>query len=520
MKKLKKIFNKLGKKYTEYSKKYLITNIAVILFTLYLMIFGLDDDKPFTVARIFIMIISSSLLVETMFDEGDKKRLPLYALSVLLSIILPIFLKEESMLLTLIYIGIVGILLSLTLYLFINRNKSVERYFVKLFYNLFKVGLFTLILIIGFGIIYIVAETLILEGYNVEFYSKVLYFLMGAYTVPFTIIGFYDTKDDIPDFIHTLINRVLLVLLDISYVIIILYMLKMFITTEIPRNEVFLVVVMLFLFTIPMVVMLSGYKGKIEQVNSKALPYILMVPVILQTYALAIRIYNYGVTTVRYAGIFIVIFEILTLVLLLLKDKKYFKYVFLAIPGFIFVMFILPIANVYEAPIYMQVSRLQGVWKENSVTSEFTALDRQKIKDIYEYLREHEDVNRYMPKYLSMDTVNEYLMNTRGKYEEEAKHFTYRIAKDEIIINGYSKLEEYTYSATTVKYGDLSIEVGEDAVNVYDELNKYLLNDTAPESLEFTTSKGKIIIKYIDFVYNDKEEIFENIDVEAYILHK
>ena len=118
MKEIKKIFNKLGKKYTNYCKKFFLTNIFLIAFTLYLMIFGIKDDNVLLVERIFVLLISSSLLVEEAYDKV-KKRIPLYILSVLLSIILPFLLNPNNHILLFIYLGIVGILVSLVLYLFI-----------------------------------------------------------------------------------------------------------------------------------------------------------------------------------------------------------------------------------------------------------------------------------------------------------------------------------------------------------------------------------------------------------------
>ena len=521
MKEIKKIFNKLGKKYTNYSKKFLITNISIILFTLYLMIFGINENN-FIVERIFILLISSSLLVEVTFNN-IKKRIPLYILSVLLSIIIPFLLSTSNNILLLIYVGLVGILLSLSLYVFIKKSGKIENYFCHAFYNLFKVWLFTVILLIGFGIIYMVTQVLILEGYDIEFYEKIYYFLMGAYFIPFTIISFDDVKDEIPEIINTLIKRVLLILLDLSYLIIAIYMLLMLIKFRIPKNEVFLVVTSLFLFTIPMVIMLSNYKGKIEELNVKYTPYIFIVALLVQIYSLSIRIYNYGMTTVRYAGIYIILFEIITLFLLLFKKRKYFKYTFLSIPIFIFIMFILPFANIYEAPIYMQINRLENIWKEDTLTSEFTALERQKIKDIYEYLKEHDDVNRYMPKYLTMSDINEYLMNSRSKYEgEESRYFYFQKEDGKVDIKGYTSLEDYDYSANNISIEDFKIEINDENIVVYEELAEYIRNNELPEDkIIFTTTKGNtFVVTYLSFVFNEREEVFENVSLTGYILYK
>jgi len=522
MNKIKKLFNKLGKKYTEYAKKYLATNIGVLLLTLYAIIFEIggttSDDL---VERIFLFLIPALFLVETKYSD-NKKRIPLYIISLLLAICLPLIFRPGDSVLFLVYFGIIGIAIIYAFYLIFKKQDKLEKYACKLFYNLFKVGLFTSILMIGFGMIYIIAEALILEGYDVEFYSKILWIIFGLYTIPFSIISLYNTKDDVPEVIELLIRRVLLILLDCSYVIIIIYVIKMIVSREIPRNEVFFAVTLLYLFTLPMVIMLKNYKGKFEELNAKILPWIFIAPLIVQIYSLIVRIDAYGMTSIRYVGIFLLVFEVISLFILLYKNNKYFNYNFLVLFIITIILTILPVTNLYEAPIYMQVNRLTSMWKENTNTSDFTASDRQKIKDIYEYLNTREKMERYMPKYLSMFEVNSYLMNTRHKFEgEEAKYFEYNSSEEEISVEAYKSMKFYTYDASEVKQSDFVVNIGDETVNVYDVIKIYIDNETIPEYLEFKAPSGnKLYVDYLSFYYSEKEEAFQGVTLKGYILTK
>ena len=67
MKKLKKILNKISEEYKEYFKKYLFTNIGLILFTLYLMIASDQFFEDSAIFRIAITFICSNFLIESAF---------------------------------------------------------------------------------------------------------------------------------------------------------------------------------------------------------------------------------------------------------------------------------------------------------------------------------------------------------------------------------------------------------------------------------------------------------------------
>lgn len=521
MKKLKKLFNKMSENYKEYVKTYLFTNIGLILFTLYLMVFDTEGIDVDLFSRIFVLFICSNFLIESTFKVQDKKRVYLYLLSFALAIIIGIILPINNRIAINMYLGYNLICILVGLFFITRKEKKPSEYLCKVFYNLFKVELFTGVLLVGFGIIYIIIDSLIVEGYDVDFYSKIFYFIIGIYNIPFSIMSLIYTKEDIPEVVNTLIKRVLLVLLDVSYVVIIIYILKIVITGVIPANEVFIVVTMLFAFSLPMFIMLSNYKGKIVEFNYKYLPYVLLAPILLQVYSMIVRVNTYGFTTSRYFGVYVIIFELVSIFLLQFKNKKLLKYDFLVMAFMSLILFVLPITNLYEAPIELQVMRLQSIWKENTDEYKLTRAERQRIKDIYEYLNEYDEADKYMPSYLNMERVNKYLMNTRGEYDDiQANYFAF-VAKDEQIdISEYKTLETVTYQGGKMLLDDINIKIGTTEFFIKDNLVEFMKNQEIDHMVFDNGNDAVFYVKEMDFYYNDSDTSIENYLIVGYVLYR
>ncbi len=524
--KIRRLFNKLGKKYTEYAKKYLLTNIGLIVLTFYSMIIGLESGYNSVVFKSLMMFVCINFLVETTYKKDNKKRLYLYILSVFLSILISFLCNFNDVRLVLVFFGINLILLFIGLYQIIKNKKDISNYASKVFFNLFKVELFTMILLVGFGIIYAIMLILIIDGYSVEFYSKLVLFIIGVYNIPFTIISIDNVSDDVPDIIHTLINRVLLVLLDTSFIVILIYVIKILVTGSIPQNQVFAIVLLLFMFAYPMIILLGNYDGKIEKFNVKYLPYVFVIPVLLQMHSLFLRIDTYGVTNIRYLGIYIIIVEVVSIILLLIKDKKYFKYLFIFLAVLIYVLFISPFSNLYEAPIMLQVNRLTSIWTENTSENDITKDERQVIKDIYDYLKDEQNADSFMPKYLSLEKINKYLMNTRDKYDGElSQYYSYVNKNESIDVKEFSTFKHIRYGVRSVDINEGILEIEDDTFNIKEDVDDFIRvyydNYSYDKEIMFYSETGKVfVVETMSFYYNGNMDSLDNFELEGYLLYR
>ena len=77
--------------------------------------------------------------------------------------------------------------------------------------------------------------------------------------------------------------------------------------------------------------MIDSFKDKYKHIklNAKVIPYSFIALIALQTYAIGIRIAQVGLTPQRYMAIMFVIFEITTVILTIIKDRKYINNLFI-----------------------------------------------------------------------------------------------------------------------------------------------------------------------------------------------
>ena len=154
----------------------------------------------------------------------------------------------------------------------------------------------------------------------------------------------------------------------------------------------------------------------------------------------------------------------------------------------------MPYVNIYEAPIYFQVNRLTNIWTEKTSESDITKDNRQVIKDIYEYLLDYEDADRYMPKHLNMNKINKYLMNTRTKYEGlQARYFVYTRIEKPIDISSYKAMEKFYYEGRSVKLEDMNVVLGNEEYSIENLVNTLMKDEQQENEIVLTTNSGNAL---------------------------
>lgn len=122
------------------------------------------------------------------------------------------------------------------------------------------------------------------------------------------------TKHEKPGRFATIcIYYAMLPMLMISYVIIYIYMIKIFVTDAVPSNSVFGILTGLFAVGAPIWTMAQNTDNKNVFLKTAArfVPFSFIPFIILQGYSLGIRIAQYGLTVSRYSGIVLIIFEVI-----------------------------------------------------------------------------------------------------------------------------------------------------------------------------------------------------------------
>jgi hypothetical protein len=182
-----------------------------------------------------------------------------------------------------------------------------------------------------------------------------------------------------------------LLLLTILYV----YLAKILITWNIPSNEINLYASFAALFFILFYFTLGSFRTENKMIDlfMRWGKYALMPIILVQLYAINIRVSAYGITTLRYVSIILVSIVLAFLVLAIFKKGKYLKAIFAVIATVAIVFTFTPL-NVIDVPDKVQYNRLVNYLEANDMYRDGTVIakkdipleDKREITNIFEYL--------------------------------------------------------------------------------------------------------------------------------------
>jgi hypothetical protein len=182
-----------------------------------------------------------------------------------------------------------------------------------------------------------------------------------------------------------------LLLLTILYV----YLAKILITWNIPSNEINLYASFAALFFILFYFTLGSYRTENKMIDlfMKWGKYALIPIILVQLYAINIRVSAYGITTLRYISIILVAIVLTFLVLAIVNKGKYLKTIFVVIAAVAIVFTFTPL-NVIDVPDKVQYNRLVSYLEANDMYQDGAVIakkdipvnDKREITNIFEYL--------------------------------------------------------------------------------------------------------------------------------------
>lgn len=358
-------------------KKYPITFVCIVLFTIaavvnmeILGISGVYENNKINnlimaITISLITIIESTFLVTNICDVYNDK-LPEkikdnYILKNLLGVFVGIAIYFITCILFSIYIGdntngqyvsypVSFILISLACYFIITKkNIEVSKYTHKVFINEIILLILFLVIITGTGVLFYISYTLL--GFNdwTKFFD-----IMMVETTLITYIGSFIALENVERESNAaskiLIKYVMFIMVLIGFVFFYIYLVKIIITKELPSNQVFLVCTILFGAGLSIALMARSFdEGTMYDKIIKNLPIAFIPALILQILSLALRINQYGITTLRYIGGIIILYEISYIVLYIFKYSK-LKYMFVVGAILAFIMTYVPIINIMQLP--------------------------------------------------------------------------------------------------------------------------------------------------------------------------
>lgn len=387
---------------------------------------------------------------------------------------------------------------------------------------------------------------------------------------PTCLLAVSDTSEDNAAFTKKFVSYVLLPCVWIAMFVIYLYVVKIFVTQEVPSNEIFSICASLFAIGMPIWMMASGF---VEEKSSRYVKlisitkYIYAPFILLEIYSMSVRVKAYGLTEQRYAAWMFILLQ----VIYILWEKIYAWYVRLAgrkktynnqadtgdtgtehaneinqmkteinwhyenlilvLVGFLFVGLLLPFGNAQYLSYQSQKSRLV----------KNRTLDKKVAAEAYDYLRGNAYGRRYIKTNLTeaeQDELHNMLYDQDSEDQWKSVYFNaYPIEEGGLTIRGYEKIygvdEHWRDESSVQEYESKTITAGDNVyegvdltscISYYKDLedkNENQVVDEKDKVYEIQISvTEKLIVTYISFEIDDEQTMIKRMFIKGYMLTK
>lgn len=438
--------------------------------------------------------------------------------------------------------------------------------------------IFALLRAVGVYLVLNIAVILILEiidallvdidTFRVELNIQLLLSALAYF--PTCLLAVSDTSEDNAAFTKKFVSYVLLPCVWIAMFVIYLYVVKIFVTQEVPSNEIFGICASLFAIGMPIWMMASGFVEEKTSRYAKLISitkYIYAPFILLEIYSMSVRVKAYGLTEQRYAAWMFVLLQIIYI----LWEKIYARYARLAgrkktytnqadtgdtgtehaneinqtktkinwhyenlilvLVGFLFVGLLLPFGNAQYLSYQSQKSRLV-----KNRTS-----DMGEAAKAYDYLKTNAYGRRYLDNYLTeaeQDELHNMLYDWDSEDQWKSVYFyADPIEEGGLTIRGYEKIygvdEHWRDESSVQEYESKTITAGDNVyanvdftscISYYKNLEDKRENQEINEKdivYEIQVSDTeKLIITYISFEIDDEQTMIKRMFIKGYMLTK
>lgn len=438
--------------------------------------------------------------------------------------------------------------------------------------------IFALLRAVGVYLVLNIAVILILEiidallvdidTFRVELNIQLLLSALAYF--PTCLLAVSDTSEDNAAFTKKFVSYVLLPCVWIAMFVIYLYVVKIFVTQEVPSNEIFSICASLFAIGMPIWMMAFGFVEENSSRYKKLIhitKYIYAPFILLEIYSMSVRVKAYGLTEQRYAAWMFILLQ----VIYILWEKIYARYARLAgrkktynnqadtgdtgtehaneinqtktqinwhyenlilvLVGFLFVGLLLPFGNAQYLSYQSQKSRLV----------KNRTLDKEVAAEAYDYLRGNAYGRRYIKTNLTeaeQDELHNMLYDRDSEDQWKSVYFNaYPIEEGGLTIRGYEKIygvdEHWRDECSVQEYESKTITAGDNVyegvdltscISYYKDLedkNENQVVDEKDKVYEIQISvTEKLIVTYISFEIDDEQTMIKRMFIKGYMLTK
>ena len=554
MGKLKNLFLGISNSLKETFKKFPITIVIVYLTTI-VCAFGTDDFvETFLDDMWFFMMIVWA--IGTLFSEKFFKNNYVRAAGEIIALIIALsfrwIITDESLsnntTLMKIYVTYLCVIPLVTVYKILkDSGVSVKEYAIRVLGNVGKTSAIYGLANLGILVVILVFVELILDGNDYDILPRTLILLLGGFYVPAMIDAITNVKNETGKFMKILLTGILMPVALFLIGTLYLYVIKIFLNGELLNKSLFFILSLTFSLAIPGVILLRNYdENKTVLKISNVLLYSFIPLMVLQIIAMNVRVGDYGLTESRYMGYLLILFEIIFIALMIIKNSKYLDKIILVFAGFIIVGILTPL-NVFDVPVYSQTARITKMLKTVDNFENLTAKEKNECKKAFIYVK-RSFIPEYLDKKLSKeekDAIENYEVdysveddNNMSYYESKYEHISMYDSRANVNVEGYKMLyhsyanyasenkDDINIKKYEVKDQDEKIKVTVDLENLIREMYKAEKENTEDETFEkvrlLETSSENIMFFVTDFsvsyeLYRNK---IDHVSVDGYLLVK
>ena len=438
------------------------------------------------------------------------------------------------------FVGIAVI--GLIIYFFYKRSgECSETYVAKAFCGLMKAELVYGIIALGALLIIWAFDTLIFDTFFMDLTLRVEILLLGLVEFPCVVVGLSKTEGEISKFGRIVLSYIFTGIIAVAFAVIYVYIIKIFVTWTFPSNEVFPILTALFVCGLFAWTMAFGCCDEGMKRVISILPFLFIPFIILQIMCLYMRVRDYGLTSSRYFGIIVIVFEIIYFVIYTLRfirKKDYiFTLIFIVIAG-VFIVLFMPGINVYSAVTMSQKGKIIAYLEQGNNTSDAIKKDAHEAYKVLD--REGGFSGRlFIDDKLSKDQMSDL---TNNDYHDDAERTYINVYNDmySIDVTGFTRLSivetDLTDWAGITDIDNIPIYLRDDEsepvdyvdfCDIVDTLKEYEKRNVAQTEKEkviqkkITTKNGKTLVltkvNIFGFTENGEMDI-RSFEIRGYLL--
>lgn len=517
---IKKVLDDLKQGIKFIFQKYPVTVFLIILLSILSCITDLDRIEFSIRIYAFLSLFTLGVLFSELTFKKKIIKYCAFGAFFLISLLLNycIFDTINDVLDLKIVIPYAIIIYLLILYRFYKNSKmSIKEYFLSTFINVFKTTLICYIIVLGTALVTGIFSTLILGNFAEELLLKMYILSIGLFYIPNILNDLSGRKVNSEGFFKVIIHYVLDSFLILCFAIVYIYILKIIITWDMPTNEVFRILAILFIIGLPIWIMNDFYKDDLISQINKYLPIAFIPFIILEIYSLMLRIIDCGITIPRYFGIILIIFQIIYILIHLFKKEK-LEYCYLVLIGLTIISFSTPFINAFDVSNRSQVNMI----KHYIVKGELTSKEKGRIMDAYNYLNNNNWGSEYIKKYLINDELKiiNIIHEISDANEDKTIYINEQISDISVNTDEYSHMESFKINLNSpeeiiITYNNHDVDIIGDIREYIDMKEKGIFHNYFMNNNYIILENAKIVITKLNLSYRKN---INYIDIEGFVL--